>query len=282
MTTKYIKSPLNYVGGKYKLLPQIIPLLPEEIDTFVDLFCGGLNIGVNVNANTIIANDISKEVISFYQGLEKEGTKNALEKVKSRIEQFELSKTNEEGFKKIREYYNQENRDWDVFYALLTNAFNYQIRFSKKGDFNTSFGKNRSSFNPNLEKNFIEFSNRIEEKNFIFSTLNFEDFDINNLTKNDFVYIDPPYLISTAPYNEQGGWGVNNELKLLEFCDTLNEKGIRFAISNVFEHKGFENTYLKDWSKKYNSHYLDFHYKNSSYQGKKLDEKTIEVLITNY
>ena len=38
MDKKYVKSPLNYTGGKYKLLPQIVPLFPEGIDTFVDLF----------------------------------------------------------------------------------------------------------------------------------------------------------------------------------------------------------------------------------------------------
>ena len=37
----YIKSPLNYVGGKYKLLNEIIPLFPNDINTFVDLFGGG-------------------------------------------------------------------------------------------------------------------------------------------------------------------------------------------------------------------------------------------------
>lgn len=36
-----IKSPLNYTGGKFKLLPQILPLFPNEINTFVDLFGGG-------------------------------------------------------------------------------------------------------------------------------------------------------------------------------------------------------------------------------------------------
>jgi adenine-specific DNA-methyltransferase len=38
----YIKSPLNYVGGKYKLLDEIIPLFPTDIDTFVDVFAGGV------------------------------------------------------------------------------------------------------------------------------------------------------------------------------------------------------------------------------------------------
>ena len=41
--SEYIKSPLNYTGGKYKLLPQILPLFPNEIDTFIDLFGGGYN-----------------------------------------------------------------------------------------------------------------------------------------------------------------------------------------------------------------------------------------------
>ena len=33
-----IQSPLNYTGGKYKLLPQILPHFPQDIDRFVDLF----------------------------------------------------------------------------------------------------------------------------------------------------------------------------------------------------------------------------------------------------
>ena len=36
-----IKSPLNYTGGKAKLLPQLKPLFPQYISTMVDLFCGG-------------------------------------------------------------------------------------------------------------------------------------------------------------------------------------------------------------------------------------------------
>jgi len=31
-----IQSPLNYTGGKFKLLPQILPLFPQNIDIFVD------------------------------------------------------------------------------------------------------------------------------------------------------------------------------------------------------------------------------------------------------
>lgn len=54
---KYIKSPLNYVGGKYKLLPQILPLFPKNIDTCIGLFGGGFNVGINVPAKEIIYNE---------------------------------------------------------------------------------------------------------------------------------------------------------------------------------------------------------------------------------
>lgn len=279
---KPIKSPMNYVGGKYKLLPQILPLFPKEIDTFVDLFCGGFNVGINVNANKIIGNDLCKEVIEIYQGIQREGVENSLSLVKSQINKFGLSKTNEEGFKEIRKFYNDGNKDWYVFYAMLTHSFNYQIRFNKKGEYNMPFGRNRSCFNTTLEKNFIEFANAIRDKKIEFTNKSFEDFNLDNLTKNDFVYLDPPYLISCASYNEQDGWNKEKEYKLLELCDKLNEKGIKFALSNVLEHKGLKNEILQEWAKKYNINYLNFNYNNCNYQDKNKENKTIEVLITNY
>ena len=54
-----IKSPLNYIGGKTKILDQIIPLFPSKINNFVDLFAGGCNVGINVNADKVWFNDNS-------------------------------------------------------------------------------------------------------------------------------------------------------------------------------------------------------------------------------
>ena len=54
---KQIKSPLNYIGGKAKILDQILPLFPKEINNFIDLFAGGCNVGINVKANKVYLND---------------------------------------------------------------------------------------------------------------------------------------------------------------------------------------------------------------------------------
>lgn len=278
-----IKSPLNYVGGKYKLLPQILPYFPDNINTFVDLFGGGFNVGINIEAKQIICNDLETVVIDLFKELKSLSSEEALKILKDTIEKYGLSKTNEEGFKKIREDYNKGNRSWNMFYAMLTHAFNYQIRFNKQGEYNMPFGRNRSSFNPNLEKNFIKFIDKLGEINVTFFNSDFNKIKIDMLGKDDFVYCDPPYLVACASYNEQDGWNETKERELLELLDNLNARGIKFALSNVLENKGKTNEILKVWAEKYNVHYLNYSYGNCNYHAKdKSENSTVEVLITNY
>lgn len=278
-----IKSPLNYTGGKFKLLPQILPLFPNDINTFIDLFSGGCNVGINVKANCIICNDIESHIVELLYELNKITKDQALYILKNTINKYQLSKVNEEGFMKIRDDYNNGNTSWDMFYAMLTHAFNYQIRFNKNGKYNMPFGKNRSSFNSKLEKNFIKFVDKLNEINIHFSNYDFNELNIDELNESDFIYCDPPYLITCASYNEQDGWDETKEKELLELLDKLNEKGIRFALSNVLEHKGKSNDILKEWSKKYTVHHLNKDYSNCSYHTKdKSKTSTDEVLITNY
>lgn len=278
-----IKSPLNYTGGKYKLLPQILPYFPEDINNFIDLFAGGCNVGINTKANNIVCNDIENIVIELMNEWSNLNSEQALNKLKETICKYQLSKTNEEGFKKIREDYNNGNKTWDMFYAMVTNAFNYQIRFNKQGNYNMPFGKDRSSFNPTLEKNFVKYIDRLNEVNIKFTNKDFKELKIDNLNSQDFVYCDPPYLVTCASYNEKDGWNEKHEIELLELLDKLNEKGIRFALSNVLENKGKSNYILKEWCKKYNTHHLNNTYGNCNYHAKdKSNNSTDEVLITNY
>lgn len=278
-----IKSPLNYTGGKFKLLPQILPLFPNDINTFIDLFSGGCNVGINVKANCIICNDIESHIVELLYELNKITKDQALYILKNTINKYQLSKVNEEGFMKIRDDYNNGNTSWDMFYAMLTHAFNYQIRFNKNGKYNMPFGKNRSSFNSKLEKNFIKFVDKLNEINIHFSNYDFNELNIDELNESDFIYCDPPYLITCASYNEQDGWNETKEKELLELLDKLNEKGIRFALSNVLEHKGKSNDILKEWSKKYTVHHLNKDYSNCNYHTKdKSKTSTVEILITNY
>jgi DNA adenine methylase len=286
--SSFIKSPLNYIGGKYKTLPQIFPLFPQDIDCFVDLFAGGANVGINSNAKKIILNDNLVYLIDMYETLTKKSKKEVLRYVEGVINQFELSLTNTDGYNRLREQYNTVRNPIDLL-ILTFFSFNHQIRFNNNHQFNTPFGRNRSHYNESIKNNLIGFLDALHNKKVDFYKDEFDKFNLSKLTSNDFVYCDPPYLITVGSYNDgkRGftGWGEKQEKKLLAILDELNIRGIRFALSNVLTHKNAQNDLLQSWIDKnnYNVHKVDNDFSNSNYHTSvHSKEATQEVLITNY
>lgn len=305
-----IQSPLNYTGGKYKLLPQILPLFPKDINLFVDLFCGGCNVGINVKSNRVIYNDLNENLLYLYNTFKNLDKESVLEWIYEIIEKYELSLVSKYGYEyyqcesskglgdynrdkflKLRADFNEKHQkgNFDYYYyvmlyVIIVYAFNNQIRFNSNGDFNLPVGKR--DFNKKMEQKLIDFIDRIHEQNCSFACCDFREFDISALTSQDFVYVDPPYLITCATYNEQGGWDETAEKDLLVFLDNLNSKKIRFALSNVLRSKGKENTILIEWLNKNTDKYkvvpLNYSYSNSNYQTKDRTSVSEEVLIINY
>ena len=154
-----IQSPLNYTGGKYKLLPQIIPLFPKEINCFVDLFCGGCNVGINVHAERYIYNDSCVPLINLYSVMHTMEPEIFIKKIETIIKNYNLSDVkvhgydfyncnssqglgpyNKDKFVKLRNDFNAlrvKNSDYYIMlYVLIVFAFNNQIRFNRNGEFN--------------------------------------------------------------------------------------------------------------------------------------------------
>lgn len=247
------------------------------------MFCGGCNVGVNIKANKIVCNDKEHVVINLMNDWKQINSNQALKLLEETIDKYKLSKTNEEGFKNIRNDYNRGEQSWHMFYAMLTNAFNYQIRFNKNGEYNMPFGRNRSYFNPTLKSRFVKFIDRLNNINIEFLNKDFRYLEPKELNDKDFVYFDPPYLVTCATYNEKDGWNQQNDIDLMNLCDRLSDNNVKFAISNVFENKGKSNDMLKEWSNKYNVYHLNNTYANCNYHTKdKSKNNTDEVLITNY
>ena len=266
-----IQSPLNYTGGKFKLLPQILPLFPKNINTFVDLFCGGCNVGINIDCESVIYNDLDENLLYLYNTFKNLDKQSVFEWIFEIINTYGLSLVsnkgydyykcdsskglggyNKESFLRLRADFNEKKKkgNYDYYYyvmlyVIIVYAFNNQIRFNSNGEFNLPVGKR--DFNKKMQQKLSDFIDKIKEQNCKFTCLDFRKFDIDTLKNNDFVYVDPPYLITCATYNEQGGWSETDEKDLLHFLDSLNEKGLRFALSNVLRSKGKENTILIEW-----------------------------------
>lgn len=300
-----IESPLNYTGGKFKLLPDLIKYFPKKINCFVDLFCGGCNVGINVEAESIIFNDSNKQLINLYETLKNNNLDYTFESLNKLIEKYNLSNVSSHGYEFYncnsskglasynKEKFNQLKTDFNsltskddlynyMLYLLIVYSFNNQIRFNSKGEFNLPVGKR--DFNKKMQNKLLTFTKALKDKNISFLSTDFNNLDLNKLNENDFVYADPPYLITCASYNENGGWSEEKELELLNLLDKLNEKNIKFALSNVLENKGKSNVILKQWienNPKYKVIHLNKSYSNSNYHGLK-NSFTDEVLIINY
>ena len=185
----------------------------------------------------------------------------------------------------LRNEYNLSKKPILLF-VLICFSFNHQIRFNNSHQFNAPFGKDRSEYNMRIEENLKVFSETLKQKEIIFTSLDFLNVDLLELRKEDFVYCDPPYLISSASYNDGNrgfkNWTEKEENELLELLDSLNQRNVKFALSNVLYHKGQENKILAKWSRKYKIHYIDSSYSNCNYQLKNRRNKSVEVLVTNY
>ena len=302
---KYVNSCFNYTGNKYKQLDQLFKYFPSSADNFVDLFCGGGVVGINslqhINVKKVILNDNSKPLINVFKYFKDHSFASIKKQIDSIITEYHLSNTskngyeyyginsssglarvNREPFMKLRNDYNTGNYNPKyaksiIFYIMIVFAFNNQIRFNKKGEYNLPVGKR--DINNNMQKKLANFITAIHDERI---TVNSRDYASLDIPSDSFVYCDPPYSITTATYSEGNLWTEKDDMILFQLLDKLDQRQIKFALSNVLYHNGNKNEQLFNWSKKYNMHQINFNYNNSNYHSKAKKYNTTEVLITNY
>lgn len=297
---KQIRSPLFYTGDKYKLIPELKKYFPDKIDKFVEPFVGGGSVFLNIEANEFYENDIDKNIISIHKYLSSfANSEDLLNILLSKIDEYEFScsykgktvpdelrkkyiktyfaKYNNESYKQLKEKYNNSDRtDIADLYLLLIYGFNRMLRFNQKGEFNLPVGN--VDFNQNVFDSLTDYIKLTNKKNPHWSNTDYKEFLSNiNIKESDFIYLDPPYLITSSEYNKR--WSQNDDIELCNLLDAFDKKNVRFAMSNVIDYKGKENTELLKWAEKYNIHSIKSNYIN--YHDNTI--KTFrEVLITNY
>jgi DNA adenine methylase len=294
------RSPFFFVGDKYKLMSQLSDFFPSNINTFIEPFVGGGSVFLNTNAKNYAVNDLNPFLIKLHRFLfdHKENTSFFFDECKKIILHYGFSASllgffvptdlkkqyaktyyaryNKAPYEKLKKDFNKDNSDLLKLYILLVYGFNHMLRFNSKGEFNLPVGN--VDFNKNVLRALNDYFQFSQKSMISYFNLDFESFLLSReYKKDDFVYVDPPYLISSSEYNKN--WTTQEEERLLRVLDKLSENKVKFALSNVLIHKGRTNFTLLKWSSKYlidpiNSNYISFH--NNS----KKDTK--EVLIKNY
>lgn len=295
-----VKYPFNYMGGKFKLLKSIKKILDnvKEKNTFIDLFAGGANVGVNSDFKRILCYDINKKMIDILNYIKNNETFKLIDGIESIIKKYDLSLSSKYGYKyysttssiglkkfnndkylKLRNDYNK-NKNILLLIVLIIYSFNNSMNFNNNDEFNIPCGKR--DFNNSMKKNLILFSEKIKniDIEFIHSDFMFveEIVKTNKLMSSTF-YMDPPYIVGYAHYNKI--WNIDREKDLLNFIDKIASKG-KWILSNSLEIGNNKNDILYEYIDNHNElilYYVDKNYDNSWFHKKK--QGNIEIILTN-
>lgn len=234
-----VKNPLvapvlKWVGGKRQLLDELTKYTPKGIKSYCEPFLGGGALLFHLQPREAIVNDINKELMGVYECI-----KNHVEEL---IEALQGFKNDAETFYAVRDWDRDRNayeKRTDVEKAarilfLNKTCFNGLYRVNNAGEFNSPFGHYK---NPNIVNAPIlrAVHSYFATNDIHFSSVDYHDL-LDKIKEGTFVYLDPPYdpVSDTASFTgySKGGFSREDQLKLKLFCDTLDQKGVKFMLSN--------------------------------------------------
>lgn len=295
---KILRSPLFYVGDKFKLMPQLKELFPKNINTYIEPFVGGGSSFLNVKAKKFLLNDIDTNLINLHKFLQNQNTKELFAKLFEMIEFYNLScslnkiipplalrmefkktyfaRYNKSSYHKLRADFNADKSDMLRLYLLLIYGFNHMLRFNSKGEFNLPVGN--VDFNANVINALADYLEMTSNNNLSFFNLDYLEF-LENLEfeQNDFIYFDPPYLISNSEYNKF--WNELCETTLYQKLDELNAKGVKWGLTNLLHHKNKHNEILENFVKNYKIYTIKSNY--ISFNDNSIKQGSREIYVSN-
>lgn len=225
---------LKWVGGKRQLLDIITPLIPKGYTAYCEPFVGGGAVLFDIQPKKAFVNDINQDLILVYKVI-----KDNVDELISELSEF---KNEAESFYDVRDW----DRDKKKYEALTDikraariiylnkTCFNGLYRVNNAGEFNSPFGnyKNPNIVNAPVLRAVNSYFNEADIK---FSNVDYAEV-LKNITKGTFVYLDPPYdpVSETSNFTgySRGGFTTDDQIRLRECCDKLNEKGVKFMLSN--------------------------------------------------
>ena len=272
-----VKPILKWVGGKRQLLSEISPLIPGEFDKYFEPFVGAGAVIFDLLPNKAVINDLNAELINVYQAI-KHSPDELIE-----LLQEHTNNNDKEYFYRVRELDRQAGYDdlSSVFKASRTiylnkTGFNGLYRVNKAGQFNTPWSRYKNTRKLEAD-NILAMSKYFNENEIEILNTDYKE-ALNTVSNGDFVYFDPPYLpispSSAFVSYTSDGFGIEQQIELKETCDLLNNKGVKFLLSNSY------HPFLLELYQDYNIKIVEAR-RNVNSKGHKRG-KIREILVSNY
>ena len=277
---------IPYIGGKNKMADWIVPFIPKDIDTYVEVFGGAYwvycksDIYRNPKLKRIVYNDFNKFMANLFACCRT--PKEFSTYMKDIVSQDE---------KLFYEYQEKINNkpDFDIpnfEYALMYSYLATQVFSGSKimnSKFQNFYGNDPENQQTDRKGNckFDTFRNRLNDyvyQNRLESITNIENLDYSEVipkydSENTFFYIDPPYW-KTENYYSNHEFDRSDHEKL---CNIIKSVKGRFALSY------YDFPLLGDWLPKDEYYWEAKNYSKCAAGTKgKTQNKGTEILIMNY
>ncbi|WP_420628986.1 DNA adenine methylase [Candidatus Leptofilum sp.] len=225
---------VKWVGGKRQLLAEIKRYIPQQFSRYYEPFVGGGAVLFHLQPKKAVINDSNEELVNLYEVIKK-----APDKL---IQELKEHKNEEAYFYEIRgldrdkalyRKLNNIQRASRIIYLNKT-CYNGLFRVNSAGEFNSPFGRYK---NPNIvnEITIRAVSNYLAHNDIRILNTDYEK-ALANIRKGSFVYFDPPYdpVSNSANFTgyTKGGFGRDEQARLKSVCDRLDERGVKFLLSN--------------------------------------------------
>lgn len=210
-----MKTPISYYGGKQKLMPVILPLIPEH-NLYCEPFCGGAAIFFGKEpSNVEVINDTNSELINFYRV-----AKNRFVELNQMVNVTLHSRRLHADAKVVYEnphLFDEVKRAWAVW-VLASQGF------AGKLDGHFGYDRLKDTTTKKITNKRIAFTEEIAIR---LQHVNVECADalyliMNRDTLETFFYVDPPYYNSNCGHYD--GYSIEDFEALLKALAAIKGK----------------------------------------------------------
>jgi DNA adenine methylase len=242
-----VASPIiKWVGGKTRLLPELLARFPERIGRYFEPFAGGAALFFRTAPRRAVLSDSNADLIALYTAVQKD-----VASVIRRL-QHHREAHDERHYYAMRENWNQHHQTWSnaeraaAFIYLNKTCFNGLWRVNRAGEFNVPIGRYIDP--PICVPDTLRAAHAVLAR----TELRCGDYQtaVADAARGDFVYFDPPYdpVTPTANFTSYSaiGFGPDDQRALAETARKLVARGCQVMLSNSDTlfirsiYKGFE------------------------------------------
>jgi len=214
---------MKWSGSKDSQAKNIISFFPKKIESYREPFLGGGSVFLqllesDIEVNNYYLSDVNKELIGIYQLIMDEPDL-LITTYNKHYKEFNSGdiQHRKDYFNEVRKIFN-ETKNPEDFYWIMRTTTNGMPRYNRKLEFNNSCHFSRSGMNPtDVEKIIRKYCQLFLSKHIHFFYNSYETISLYSESKDDLIYMDPPYE------NTKGMYFSNfNNIEFIEYVNKLD------------------------------------------------------------